>query len=110
MKTTFLAALLVSCAFAQPGVIRVVRNGSVQPYVSGKTAVDVVGLSPVSGLAESWLIELHGSFASLEDVDRALSIVTAGRLPLEGPASADQVLSASNAMIASYRPDLSYRP
>jgi hypothetical protein len=110
MKTTILAALLVPCAFAQPGVIRVVRNGSVQPYVSGKTSVDVVGLSPVSGLPESWLMELHGSFASLEDVDRALNNVTPGRLPLEGPVSADQVLSASNALIASYRPELSYRP
>src|SRR5260370_38096073 len=78
MRITLLAASLGMCAAAQgltdvPDVIRVVRNGFIQPYVSGKAQVNVVGMTAISGFAEKWLIEMHDSFGSLEDLDNALS-------------------------------------
>jgi len=84
-------------------VIRVIRNGSIQPYVSNKAQVNVFTMSAISGLAERWLVELHDSFGSIEDVDRTLS----------NPAStsgSDEVLGQATTLIAVYRPGLSYRP
>jgi len=52
-----------------PALIRVVRNvpavGAIQPYVDGKAVAVVLGLRSVSGLQETWLTELHDSFASM---------------------------------------------
>ena len=114
-KTIFLIAL-ASCAFAQaPGepfpMIRVLRTAGpapkydlIRPYADAKTSVNVFGLGSISGPSETWLIEAHDSFESLEAVDTALAYNAPG-----GTAILDSLpLSAST--IALYRPGLSYRP
>jgi len=111
-----LAAIFSVCAVAlaePPALIRMVRNvpnnaSAIQPYVSGKAAGVVLGLRAVSGLRETWLTELHDSFASIEDIDRAL--IGFQNDPQAGDALAyDDVLTASRTMIGLYRPGLSYR-
>jgi hypothetical protein len=111
MRPAILAGLFACCAFAQPDVIRVVRQGSIQPYLTAKADVDVVGASAVSGYPETWLFELHNSFASLEDLDGALNAARFPSIPApHGPIAADEVLPPSPVWIARFRPELSYRP
>lgn len=79
-KIVLLAGLFISCAAAQPpSVVRIVRNGSIQPYSYGNANVNVLGLTAISGLSENWLIELHDSFGSLEDLDKTLAVGVRGR-------------------------------
>jgi hypothetical protein len=96
MRIVLLAGGILCCAAAQPPVIRVMRNGPVQAYAGAKAAVNVIGLSSVAGASEIWLLELHDSFASLEDLDRAL--IPAGPL-----------VPGSSAFVGSLRLELSYR-
>jgi len=108
-KITLLAGILVTTAAAQPpGIIRMIRNGSIHPYLDAKGAVNIVGMSSISGFSEAWLLELHESFESLENLDKALSTVTHNGT--DRAASSDDLLSQSKALIAVYRPGLSYRP
>jgi hypothetical protein len=112
-EASLLAAILSVCTAAladPPALIRLVRsapnNDAIQPYKNAKAAAVVLGLRVVSGLQETWLTELHDSFASIEDTDRALigfqSDVRAGN-------GSDDVLTASRTMIGLYRAGLSYR-
>jgi hypothetical protein len=75
-KLVLLAAIFACAAAAQPPVIRVIRNGSASAYVEGKATTNVIGLSAISGPLETWLLELHDSFGSLEDLDKAIGGVT----------------------------------
>jgi hypothetical protein len=109
-----LAVLLGISTVAQadpPALIRVVRNVSsddaIRPYVEGRAAAVVLGLRSVSGVQETWLTELHDSFGSIEDIDRALNGPDRGaRGAFPG---SDDVLPSTRTMIALYRQGLSYR-
>jgi hypothetical protein len=111
-----LAAILGVCTLAQadpPALIRVVRNvspsGAIQAYVDGKAAALVLGLRSVSGFEETWLTELHDSFASIEEIDRALNGRQADPRAGQALSGYDDVLPASRTMIGLYRTGLSYR-
>ena len=105
-KIALLSGILVSSALAQPPeIIRIVRNGAIQPYLEAKAPVNVVGMSSISGISENWLVELHDSFGSLEDLEKALSVTPHAPAFFRPP---DNVPSRS--LIAAYRPGLSYRP
>ena len=118
MKTALLIATVSFYASAQaPGdpftLIRVVRNaygsgpdaGSLHAY---RTAgADVLGMKSITGASQTWMVEAHGSFASIEAVDQALAATAPatdhGRgFPYEG-------IPTTN-LIGMYRPGLSYRP
>jgi hypothetical protein len=120
MKTLLLAGLLAASAAAQmtdvPPVIQLVRKPgtgslSFKPYADAKAAVEVVGLTSVTGLPETWMIESHPSFVSIEELDKAMA---PGRRMLAGQppssTSQDDVLMPARTMIATYRPEWSYRP
>jgi len=108
MKPATLLVMLVSCAAAQPpGVIRVVRNGSIQPYAHSGAAVNVLGMSAISGSPENWLIELHDSFGSVEDLAARFGPAPSG---VVAPLGDDLLPASSRTLIAVYRPELSYRP
>src|SRR5882724_12496179 len=116
MKLTLIGLLMTIAALAQtagdaPNLVKIIRNGSIQPYSLGNARVNVVGMMAISGLTETWLIEMHDSFGSLEDLDKALAAIAP--LPLPPPSinpSGDDILTPSRALIAVYRPGLSYRP
>jgi len=125
---TFPAALLLIfgvCAtvVAQPTepptFIRLVRSWSrsapgqrlIQPYADAKAAVTVLGMTSISGLPETWLVEAHDSFASIEELDQKLNPdlwAVSGR-ESRGDAD-DEVLGSARSMIALYLPNWSYRP
>jgi hypothetical protein len=119
MKTLLLAGLLAGAAAAQmteaPPVIQVVRkpgtgSASSKPYADAKAAVEVLGLTAVTGLPETWMIESHPSFVSIEDLDRAMAPGRHSQRAERSGASQDDLLAPARTMIATYRPDWSYRP
>jgi hypothetical protein len=57
-------------------------------------------MASITGLPEAWQIELHQTFASIEDLDKAVGTV--------GPAPDDPLFPATT-LIAFYRPGWSYR-
>jgi hypothetical protein len=101
--------MLVCCALAQadpPTLFRVIRNATWTDntgYSDARVAVTVLGMTATSGPFESWFLEMHDSFASIEAVDKALSI------PRTGVPYSDDVLPPSTTLIALYRPNLSHR-
>lgn len=108
----FTGLLAIGAAAQPPNIIRVVRNGNVGSYIQAqntdpKPAVTVLGMSAAAGLGENWLIELHDSFGSLEVLENALGPISAS---ISGaPPQADELLPSAKALIAIYRPGLSYR-
>lgn len=114
-----LSLLIPACLAAQaptepPPIIQLVRKpgiagGTLRPYNDARAAINVVGLTAVTGLPETWSVESHYSWASVEDLDRGLA--AAGyRLPdSPGDLMQDDVLSPSRTMLATFRPGWSYR-
>jgi hypothetical protein len=64
----------------------------------------------VSGLDEAWLIEMHDSFASIEEVDQSLASARPRNSHRRTYQLSDDVLAPARLFIALYRPGLSYRP
>ena len=89
-----------------PTVIRVIRNaqrsGNIG-YAEAKDAITVLGATSVTGPSETWSFEMLDSFASMEDLDRALSMMSTG-VPYS-----DDVLPPARTLIALYRANLSHR-
>ncbi len=125
MKRTLLVLLCAACAAAQspsdpPQLLRIVRNitrsgadpVAVQPYIDAKAAVTVFGMTAISGASETWLIEAHDSFASIEALDHVLGTVTSAGAAFNATvfAPADDVFAPSRTLIALYHPGWSYRP
>lgn len=109
-KIFLLAGIFVCAAAAQPPVIRVVRNGSASAYSLGKTTTNVIGLAAVSGPLETWLLELHDSFGSLEALDKAVADAGAPVSQPGGVAGANSPLAPPRAFIGRLLAGLSYRP
>ncbi len=110
MSRTTLFVVLVCCgalAFADPPtVLRVNRNPAAmdgRDYAEAKAAITVVGASSTSGPVETWLFEMHNSFASVEELDKTLGMQRSG-VPYS-----DDVLPASQTLLGLYRPHLSHR-
>jgi hypothetical protein len=66
------------------------------------------GMTSATGAPETWLIEAHDSFASIEAVHEAVH----SALPDTGPGDllSGDVLAQSRTLIGVYRPWFSYRP
>jgi len=103
MKIILLGGILVFSAAAQaptepPPILQLIRwpgavMAPIRPYADAKAAVDALGMVSITGAPEAWQIELHQSFAGIEDLDKAA-----------GPAG-----SSHRTLIAFYRPGWSYR-
>jgi len=121
MRIFLLAAILTSLGGAQslsdvPPIVQLVRKpgtggASLKPYANSQAAINVIGMASVTGLPETWLVESHFSFASVEDLDQRISAVSPVRsLGDTGDPLQDDVLMPSRTMLALYRPNWSYRP
>jgi len=117
MKFLLLAVVAVSAGSAQsltepPPLIRFDRRqgtASVRPYSDTGAHVNVVGIASVTGRPETWLIELHDSFASIEDVDKSLrSMGPFGAI--SGQEASGDILGDARTFIGTFRPGFSYRP
>jgi hypothetical protein len=121
MKKLLFALTLIPAAFPQaptapPPIIQVTcqagySTATAKPYAGAKAAVDAVGLSSATGTPQTWTVELHNNFASIEDLDKALSATSApppARDAFGQPM--EDLLAPPRTMIAEYEPDWSYRP
>jgi hypothetical protein len=97
-----------------PPIIQLVRKpgvapGMLRPYGDARAAINVIGLTAITGLPETWSLEAHYSWTSIEDLDRGL--VAAGYRTPETSADLmqDDVLTPSRTMLATFRPGWSYR-
>jgi hypothetical protein len=99
-----------------PPIVQLVRKpgtggASLKPYANSQAAINVIGMASVTGLAETWLVESHFSFASVEDLDQRISALSPVRsLGDSGDPLQDDALMPSRTMLAQYRPNWSYRP
>jgi len=112
-KTAALAILscLVTAAQVPPPLVRIIRLPGSQVlipperYSAVRAQVDVLGLRAATGLPETWTIEMHSNFASLEDLGTAL-----GDLPAPAATGcADDVLGAPRILVAYYQGGWGYR-
>ena len=119
MRLFIVMGLLAGCAAAQladaPPVIQLVRKpgtGSMssKPYADAKAQVEVLGLTSATGIPETWMIESHPSFVSIEDLDKAMAANRHALRPQPEGSSQDDLLAPARTMIATYRADWSYRP
>ncbi|HEX3745445.1 MAG TPA: hypothetical protein VHW09_15990 [Bryobacteraceae bacterium] len=121
MRKLLFALAVVPAAFAQaptvpPPIVQIACSpgyaaGPSKPYASARAAIDAVGLSSATGAPQTWTIELHNNFASIEDLDKA--IAAAGMAPAPRDAygqSQDDLLLPPRTMLAVFQPELSYRP
>jgi len=112
VRIAALLTLLLSCApvqaYAQAQnepffLIRIVREGPAPErdfnpasiYRESNAAVDVLAMQAISGPSQTWMLESHRSFGSIEAVDKLIS--------------RSQTIDATR-WIGLYRPGLSYRP
>jgi hypothetical protein len=120
MKVCVLAALVAATGLSQnltdpPSIVQLVRKPGTgvaprKSYGAAGAAVNVIGMSAVTGLPETWLVECHYSFASVEDMDQRMAAVAPARVPGDtGDPSQDDVLAPSRTMLAVHRPGWSYR-
>jgi hypothetical protein len=119
MRTILLAGILVSAAFAQtsvepPPIIQVVRKLGTRTapgrqYSGAGAAVNVLGMTAITGSEETWLVECHQNFDSIESLDRGLAAVAPRVAAPPSDIMPDDVLAPSKTIIAFYRPGWSYR-
>src|SRR5256885_17100005 len=92
-RTTLMAAILVFEAAAQTQtepspLIQLFRRpgvdaSSIRRYVDARAAVNVLGMTSITGPSETWLVASHDSFAGIVDVDRAVPATSLARTPDE---------------------------
>ena len=87
------------------------RYDSISAYAEARAAVNVLGMTSVTGPPETWLIEAHDSFGSIEAVHEAVhsALLDTGVGDPSNFLSGD-VLAQSRTLIGVYRPWYSYRP
>jgi len=121
MRKLLFALALASAGFSQaptipPPVLQIAckpgtASGPTRPYAGARAAVDVVGLAAATGLPQTWMVELHANFASLEDLDKALTSQAPGRQPSDSFGQPQEdLLAPPRTMIALYEHAWSYRP
>jgi hypothetical protein len=109
---------MVSAAAAQtltepPPLLRLHRRpgaASVRSYADARIPVNVVGMAAITGPPETWLMEVHDSFASIENVDGSLGPLASFGTPDNPDQSSGDILAAARSLIAVYRPHYSYLP
>lgn len=104
-----------SLATDPPPILQIVRKpgtaGAIRPYADAHAEVNSIGLRSITGVPETWLVEAHYNFASVEELDRRLSgigPIRSGNDPSD-PLQ-DDVIAPARTMIALFRPGWSFRP
>lgn len=121
MRILLLTGLLAVCAAAQtpaepPTLIQLIRQPGLdarllRPYSSIQAQLTVLGMTTMTGMPETWLLETHDSFASIESLDQALIPAIRSQFDTMDSQNRFQVeaVAPPRTMIALYRPNWSYR-
>jgi hypothetical protein len=104
---------LTAAAQIPPPILRIIRNPNPQndrPYAQASAAIEVFGMHSVTGVGETWLIEQHSTFQSIEDLDRSLRGTGGDPSNWVDPrgATTDETLGPARALIAYYSDGLGY--
>ena len=120
MKKSLMAGLFAVPLIAQtitepPVMMHLLRRpgidvASMPPYAAAGVAVNVFGMTSVTGPAETWFMETHDSFGSVEDVNEKIRPSGVDPFTDHAPGLSNDALAESRSVIAVYRPGLSYRP
>ena len=111
MKPLFFALVLASAALAQgpsapPPIVQISCQSGYsaapeKPYASAKAAVDAIGMLSTTGAPQTWTIELHENFASIEDLDKAIAAAASPLFPRDAYAEPhDELLAPPRTVIA----------
>lgn len=119
MKFLLIAILgcLTAAAQTPPPILRLIRvpkaAGFQTLYANAGANIEVLAMRSVTGLGETWLVEQHPTFASIEDLDKALLGTAGGSDPshwVDGsPMAQDEVLGPSRTIVAFFRDGWGYR-
>ncbi|MBI4906171.1 MAG: hypothetical protein HY820_21230, partial [Acidobacteria bacterium] len=93
-----------------PLLIHLVRGHTSPPYQQAQARINVFAMKALSGPVETWRIEAHESFASIEDTQEALARRTDRQLQPPSDYLSAELLGDARGITAIYRPTLSYRP
>src|SRR5207249_969364 len=120
VRTIFIGGILALEVLAQtitepPLLVQLIRRAgtdaiSIPAYAEARAAVNVFGMTSLTGPAETWFLETHNSFGSIEDVTEAHSSMLDKDLGGRFSGLSGDVLAQSRTLIAVYRPGFSYRP
>jgi hypothetical protein len=121
MRRLLFVLTLASSAYSQaltapPPIVQIAcvpgyASAPVKLYTTAKAAVEAVGMSATTGQPQTWTVELHNNFASIEDLDKAISLAPLAPLPRDAFGQPQEdLLAGPRTMIALYEPDWSYRP
>lgn len=120
MRLAVLAVILAAEAAGQkmtdpPPLVRVfhtpgIDSQRIQRYAAAGAPIPVIGMTALTGPAETWFVEAQNSFADIEQLDQALQSLGFVEEAAPVVSVSDAVVPASGAWIAAYRPGLSYRP
>jgi hypothetical protein len=117
MLLTAASGAAQSLATDPPPIVQLVRKpgtagASTRPYATAKAEVNAIGMRSITGLPETWMVEAHYSFASVEDLDQRLAALGPVRVngDFAGDPLSDDVIAPARTMIALHRQNLSYRP
>jgi hypothetical protein len=120
VRTILIGGILALEVLAQtitepPLLVQLIRRAgtdaiSIPAYAEARAAVNVFGMTSLTGPAETWFLETHNSFGSIEDVTEAHSSMLDKDLDGRFSGLSGDVLAQSRTLIAVYRPGFSYRP
>jgi hypothetical protein len=120
MQKLVLPFVVACAALAQgpsdpPPILELVQKpgyaaNAIKPYADARAAVNVLGLTAVTGLPDTWFLEMHPNFTSVETLDQALNAIGAPRAAAAVDGGQDDVLAPARTLIATYQPQWSYRP
>ncbi|HUK15721.1 MAG TPA: hypothetical protein VLW65_04875 [Bryobacteraceae bacterium] len=114
MKLLFILVLsIVAAAQTPPPILRLIRNPNGvngQRYANVGAAIQMLGMRAATGVGETWLIEQHPTFTSIEDLDKALGSTGGDPSNWVNPRDAcqDEVLGTGRVLIAFYRDGWGY--
>jgi hypothetical protein len=115
MKLLFILVLSITAAAqTPPPILRLIRNPngvSGQRYSTAGAAIQMLGMKAATGVGETWLIEQHPTFTSIEDLDKALR-TSGGGDPSNWvdprDACQDELFGTGRVLIAFYRDGWGY--
>ena len=121
MSRLMLLGIIGACAFAQapsdpPPIVELVRKPgnaatAIRPYGDAHAAMNVVGMTAMTGLPETWLagsaLQLRQRRGHRSRAGRGRGLQRDAR---QRAAAQDDVLAPAHTLLLRYQPDLSYRP
>jgi hypothetical protein len=111
LTAALFAAMVPAQTFTEPPLlIRVARGQTPPQYQQAQAKINVFAMNALTGPHDTWRIELHNSFESIEGTVEALRRFVDPQTAPSGDIVSNELLGDTRSLIAVFRPGLSYRP